>query len=160
MTKNELIFLDIHSAVDVITNSSTVIYTYEWGCEEPVKRLIDEVLRLQGSDKKWSDVFCIGVFCSENDYVGRIHDWEELEDAPVDRSERKDWVKSKIISVLKGEIDRPKWMTDAEKDDDAGEGCAPNSRLAILVKDVEYEKLAKHVKDVIFGVHADSRYEG
>jgi hypothetical protein len=51
-----MIKLRIHSSVDVITNSSTVIYTYQNSTEE-AKALIDEVLRLAGIDEKAEDLF-------------------------------------------------------------------------------------------------------
>ena len=158
--KDELIVLDLHSAVDVITNSSTTIYTYEWGCEGPAQQLIDEVLRLQGSDKKWSDVVYMGVFCSEDDYIYRTDDWDDVPNAPENRNERRDWIKSQIISVMKGEIDRPEWMSRVEDDDHGGDGYPPKSRLTILVKDEQYADLAKYIKSLVSGVDADGGYSG
>ena len=158
--KDELIVLDLHSAVDVITNSSTTIYTYEWGCEGPAQDLIDEVLRLQGSDKKWSDVVYMGVFCSVDDYIYRTHDWDVVPNAPESWNERRDWIESQIISVMKGEMDRPEWMTRVEDDDYGGDGYPPKSRLTILVKDEQYADLAKYIKSLVSGVDADGGYSG
>jgi hypothetical protein len=158
--KDELIVLNLHSAVDVITNSSTTIYTYEWGCEGPAQDLIDEVLRLQGSDKKWSDVVYMGVFCSVDDYIYRTQDWDVVPNAPESWNERRDWIESQIISVMKGEMDRPEWMSRVEDDDYGGDGYPPKSRLTILVKDEQYADLAKYIKSLVSGVDADGGYSG
>jgi hypothetical protein len=158
--KDELIVLNLHSAVDVITNSSTTIYTYEWGCEGPAQDLIDEVLRLQGSDKKWSDVVYMGVFCSVDDYIYRNHDWDVVSNAPESWNERRDWIESQIISVMKGEMDRPEWMSRVEDDDYGGDGYPPKSRLTILVKDEQYADLVKYIKSLVSGVDADGGYSG
>ena len=59
----------MHSMVDVITNSSTVIYTYQDGCLNPAKELINEVLKLEGSDKNADDLFEFEVSSEgHNDY--------------------------------------------------------------------------------------------
>jgi len=47
----------IHSIVEVITNSSTVIYTYQGGSLEPAKELIKEVLKLMGENVDVDDAF-------------------------------------------------------------------------------------------------------
>lgn len=54
--------LSLHSAVDIITNSSTVIYTWANGnAAESVKSIINEVLRRAGSDKVADDLFKVYV---------------------------------------------------------------------------------------------------
>lgn len=62
----------IHSVVDVITNSSTIIYTYQDDSIQPAKELIDEMLRLFGvTDKTADDIFKFSVKsdcdCDEDD---------------------------------------------------------------------------------------------
>lgn len=56
--RNE-IRVDIHSMVDVITNSSTVIYTWATGGTNQVKELINAILKASGSDKTSDDLFTI-----------------------------------------------------------------------------------------------------
>ena len=59
--------LKIHSFVDLITNSSTTIFTNSHKSLNAVKELIDESLKLFGIDKKFDDLFYANVFC-ENEY--------------------------------------------------------------------------------------------
>ena len=49
--------VNLHSSVDVITNSSTVIYTYQDGSEGPVRKLIEEIFKLAGIEKSVDDIF-------------------------------------------------------------------------------------------------------
>ena len=102
----------------------------------------------------------MGVFCSEDDYIYRTDDWDDVPNAPENRNERRDWIKSQIISVMKGEIDRPEWMSRVEDDDHGGDGYPPKSRLTILVKDEQYADLAKYIKSLVSGVDADGGYSG
>lgn len=55
-----------HSIVDVITNSSTVIYTQaKEGSIETVKEIINSLLKLGGSDKTSDDLFDIKITSEE-----------------------------------------------------------------------------------------------
>jgi len=51
--------VNIHSMVDVITNSSTVIYTWASGGIDQVKELVNVILKASGSEKKVEDLFFI-----------------------------------------------------------------------------------------------------
>jgi hypothetical protein len=65
-----MIKIKIHSVVDVITNSSTVIYTYQDGSEKPVRELIEEIFKLSNITENIDDVFEFGLeggFEDEND---------------------------------------------------------------------------------------------
>jgi hypothetical protein len=61
---------------------------------------------------------------------------------------------------MKGEMDRPEWMSRVEDDDYGGDGYPPKSRLTILVKDEQYADLAKYIKSLVSGVDADGGYSG
>ena len=41
----------LHSFIDLITNSSTEIFINRIGAIEPLKELVDEFLKMNGSDK-------------------------------------------------------------------------------------------------------------
>lgn len=57
--------LHIHSFVDVITNSSTVIYTYQDKCVPAAKELIGEVLKMLNESKTVDDLFSIEIVTEE-----------------------------------------------------------------------------------------------
>jgi len=49
--------LKIHSVVEIITNSSTVIYSYQASSVEPAKELIQEILKAFGEDREVDQLF-------------------------------------------------------------------------------------------------------
>lgn len=49
--------IPIHSSIDLITNSSTEFYTNCESSLEPCKELVNEMLKLQGSDKTCDEIF-------------------------------------------------------------------------------------------------------
>ncbi len=51
--------IPIHSQIDLITNSSTEIFVNAENSVEPCKELVDEILKLQGSDKTCDDIFSL-----------------------------------------------------------------------------------------------------
>ena len=137
--------LDIHSIVDVITNSSTTIYTYQDGIKE-AKELLQEILNIMGEKKGVDDLFSIGVFASDNDtYTEYLSDLDEDgEDEYPDNYPSDDWkAQGKYIDALKenilsGAIKKPKWMEEAEEKENYMGYTNPTS-LHILPRD------AKHV---------------
>jgi len=136
--------LNVHSIVDVITNSSTVIYTYQDSTKE-AKELLQEILNLIGEKKDVDDLFHIGVFLSEDDYyIDSLDNAEEYpENFPVD-----DWkAQSKYIAdlqekILKGEASKPDWMENIEDGLDYDDYRYSTS-LYILPKDEKYTGLVK-----------------
>jgi hypothetical protein len=68
--------IKFHSIVDVITNSSTVIYTYQNSVSE-AKELVQAILDLAGEKVSPDDVFYYGVFCDDDRYF-------DSEDLPSD----------------------------------------------------------------------------
>ncbi len=118
--------LDIHSIVDVITNSSTTIYTYQDGIKE-AKELLQEILNIMGEKKGVDDLFSIGVFASDNDtyteYLSELGeddvDTEYPDNYPLDSWKAQDkYIDTLIENVLSGAIKKPKWMDEAEGKED------------------------------------------
>ena len=62
----QVLIIPLHSFVDVITNSSTVIYTgVQENAIDAMKGIINEVLRAAGSEKTSDDLFEISVLSRE-----------------------------------------------------------------------------------------------
>ncbi len=71
-----------HSIVDVITNSSTVIFTYQ-NSVSASKELVAEILKMSGSSLSPDDVFYYGTFLDEDEYDGCPDDSPGVEDTIV-----------------------------------------------------------------------------
>jgi hypothetical protein len=78
--------LNIHSIIDVITNSSTEIYTYvtKDGVEK-AHEMINEILKVSGSTAKSEDLFDISIVPSDWDRITeRLYDDPESYEYCVD----------------------------------------------------------------------------
>lgn len=172
----ELIKLKIHSIVSEITNSSTVIYTYQDGSVGPAKELINEMLKLSGVlDKKAEDIFYFGVFVEDEDYFTFLENYDEApEDYPKltvnwNDPERKGqeklrdkWLSDLQMKIMKGEIVQPDWMDKASESGDgwSGNEWAPSSYLHIIAKEKKYEVFGNKIRSLLNSVDADGGRDG
>lgn len=169
--KNRILETNIHSVVDVITNSSTTIFIYQ-NCVEQVKELVQEVLNLSGiKDKTSDDIFYYGVFCKDYIYLDYINENDGHDsDIPLVKSEygtpeyeeeqkkQKEWLHNLKISIIKGEKETPKWFEAAEEDDYS---CYNYStHLNLIVKDEKYNTLADKIKNILKAVDAEGFRDG
>ena len=132
----ETMEIRIHSVTDLITNSSTTIYTNSLGSIGACKEMIDEFFKVLGVDKKCDDVFNL-VVTMEDTYI-----YEDL---------NNDFSDELLNDVRTGKVEKPKWMIDAERSADI------NTYLHVTAKSPEYEKLAKLVKTFLY---SDRAFEG
>ncbi len=164
-----LIKLKIHSMVDVITNSSTVIYTCQNSIKE-AKELVQEVLNISGiTDKTPEDVFYYGVFCEDDIYFDSIGDNEDGEmpegipkidyDTAWNSEERKEqnkaqekWLDDLKLSIIKGEITKPDWMEEIEIDEYEIER---SNTLYLVPKDDKFKDLAEKISNLLGSVTAE-----
>lgn len=139
--------LNIHSSVDVITNSSTTIYVYQDSVKQ-AKELLQEILNLLGEEKKVDDLFYIDTFLEDIDhYTSRLDERDGYEDENTYKykslpnwSEQNEFMLDIIQKVLTEQMERPEWMKDAEK----GQNCYdPDLSLYIEAKDSKYDELVK-----------------
>jgi hypothetical protein len=166
--------VNIHSIVDVITNSSTTIFTYQNSVEE-TKELVQAVLNLCGiKDKTPDDIFYYGVFADKDTYLNYCdyHDHEDEEDEPRNMPQinakygtpehkqeleiRKKWLNDLKFSIIKGETSKPKWMESAETCGD----WAASSYLELIIKDEKFSEFAQKVRDLLNSVEADGGFDG
>lgn len=91
------ITIKTHSLVDIITNSSTVIFTWASGnAEAMVLELIDEVLSVAGSDKKAADLYDIEVRVIMDELEGLLEEMlEDEEDAGLMEISAKEYGEGK-----------------------------------------------------------------
>lgn len=155
----------IHSIVDLITNSSTVIFTYQNSIKQ-AKDLVNEVLRLSGSELNADDVFYYGVFCGSDRYGEYASDMDTddqddvaKEISGLDWEERDKYIDVLKERILRGEIEVPSWWSDAEYDE-TGDSWDPDSYLTLLPKDEKYSELANKIKALLNSVTADGGRDG
>jgi hypothetical protein len=108
--------INLHSYVNLITNSSTEIYTYQSSSVEPLKELVNEMLKVFDSDKTFDDIFSVEVFSNYRDIAYGINSRSELkelmpqellellESSATKFTEEVENLKNKI---LRGEISKP-----------------------------------------------------
>jgi hypothetical protein len=129
--------LKIHSVVDLITNSSTVIFTYSEGSLPALEELVNEMLKTFGRTEKFNDVFYAEVFLEEQykymDYILQHNIETDIIDS--------DGIEKLIHEVLIGNIEKPQWMLNAE--DAENDYCyRHDTLLEIIPKEEKYKDLA------------------
>jgi hypothetical protein len=163
-----------HSVIDLITNSSTVVYTYSGASAQACREMIDEIFNTLNVDKKCDDVFSLSVLADQDVY----EDWrdshendedeedlddededEELEDEEDDEPEDEDEddISKLMDDIMYGRVEKPSWMTDAEEEE-SDDGLTPETTLHIVAKDPEFENLAKLVTEFLYSTHHEGTY--
>ena len=164
--------LKLHSMVDVITNSSTTIFTYSDGSVKPAKELINEFLKIMGSDFTADDMF--DIFVMPNDWAIEIwadrlgeDDPEEKDRLPAQLVEAlegydesvKAIIESICIQVSRGKIEQPTWLSEIYEVE-CGDWMKCGNNLYIVAKDEKYEELAKKLRDFLYSTDHEAAYNG
>lgn len=156
--------LVIHSVVDVITNSSTTIYSYYNGCVGPAKEMIEAFAKGMGSDLKADDMFFIGVFAEDNYTYTEGGDqglWEDGEDDDPFKGVTEDWddfVDNIIEKILKGEMEKPEWMTKCESHENYN-GLYPSTSLRIHPKSPEFKAIGEAMMKFLDSTKEEACYD-
>ena len=141
--------LKIHSAVDLITNSSTTIFTYSEGSLLALKELVNEMLKTFEKTEKFDDIFYAEVFLEDNYNYIDFSEKLDLISMDYDDIER---IKHQILTR---EIRKPNWMVDAE------DYCDDNYRetvLEIIPKEEKYENIAKLLLRYLYSTEHEASY--
>lgn len=155
--------IKLHSMTDLITNSSTVIYTYSDASLGACKDMIDEIFRVSGVDKKCDDVFSLSI---RPDNYDRYHDaLDELdkEDVPAELrglswKDLDDGIEVFLDKISLGEIPKPQWVKDVENG--RNYDYKTSTTLNILPKSPEYAKLAELVSNFLYSTNHEASYNG
>ena len=109
--------LNIHSSVDLITNSSTTIFTYSSGSLGKLRELVNEMLKVFNRTDTFDDIFYAKVFLDDDyRYLERDKDEYEKDENPCPRISHKD-LDLLIDDILSERIEKPRWMLDIEECD-------------------------------------------
>jgi hypothetical protein len=166
--------IPLHSMTDLITNSSTVIYTYSDSSKDAMIDMVNEFLLVLGVDKKCKDMFVVEVEL-ENDDTYRTYIDDELWDSDIETLEGLDctleewsnfkWEKQEekinelLLNIRSGKVDKPQWMKDAECQEN-GNGYRPSTTLVITPKSDEYNKLADLIHKFLYSTENESCSDG
>ena len=154
----ETIKIYLHSSVDLITNSSTVIFTYSEGSLGSVKELVNEMLKVFGYEgKTFDDFFYAETFIEDDDYYSET---EYDFGFPEDIEDEKTFIKETKLKVLKGEIEKPEWMVNAEEYDGHYECYNIPTVLEILPKSEKYAELAKKLLNYLYSTNHEATRNG
>jgi hypothetical protein len=149
----------IHSSVDLITNSSTVIFTYQDSIEQ-AKELVNEVLKLSNiTDKTADDIFWYGLFYENNDtYLENDEFLNHFQDELdyLDYKEKDKWLDQLKLSIMKGEIQEPTCMQNIYNYLDMDNSYC----LYLIPKDNKYKELADKIENLLGSVNADGDRDG
>lgn len=140
--------IQIHSIVDLITNSSTVIFTYSQGSIKAVKELVNEMLKLFNENVTFDDIFYVNIFLNDK-YM-----YEEDENCPIDTD-----IDLLLDDILTEKIEKPEWMINIENTQD-GFGYEYSNSLYLKAKDEKYKELAEKLIKYLYSTHHEACQDG
>lgn len=143
--------IKVHSVVDLITNSSTTIFTDYLGSVKVFKELVTEFIKVAGMETTFDDMFIVKVMGSDycyDRYFDRLDDDDEEINDPflIAYMAEENWQnRNKMFDdlfndVINDIIEKPQWMIEAEEYDDE---TYPDNELIIIAKDKKYTELAE-----------------
>lgn len=146
--------IKLHSVTDLITNSSTTIYTFSEKSEVAFKLLVNEFLKTLGVNKTCDDVFTVAItpngWDRHWDYARYDGDYD-LKRWATDLGYDK--FNGYMDDVFLNKLPKPDWLQEME--DEWGNSGPPGTVLKISAKSPEYETLAKLFTDFLYST--DSR---
>ena len=136
----QIIKINLHSIADLITNSSTVIFTYSEGSLPAAKELMNEVFKLLNIDKSFDDIFYAKVLPEDiGDHDDMPDNWEEL-----------------LHQYIKDEIEIQSWMQPIESYDYYTE----STTLYLIPKDEKYNELANKLLKYLYSTDHEATRDG
>jgi len=147
-----MIKIKLHSITDLITNSSTVIFTYSGGTIKPLKAMIDEIAKVLGSSKTCDEMFDAIILCDDADtyskWMGeRREDGEEYPDGVDENTD----IVALWNDVRIGKVAKPKWFEEVENSEDYN-GYNPSTYLYLIVKSTEYIEMGELIKGFLYSI--------
>lgn len=151
--------IKIHSFTDLITNSSTVIFTYSEGSDAALEEMINELFKTFGIDKTCKEVFNMVILC-EDDYLYRDYINElSNEELPEGITTETDF-NQLCTDVRTGKIEKPKWFKDVEENENDDSYYCPSTTLELIPKKEEYRKLADLITKFLYSTYHEATRDG
>jgi len=153
-------FIPLHSVTDLITNSSTTIFTYSESSVTALEDMINELFKTLNINKTCEDVFKLVVIGGDqylySEYIAELK--ENDENYPEGITEETD-VREIFDKVKYGELEKPDWFNKAEEKEHWS-GYRPDTYLHIIAKDKSYENLAKLIYNFLYSTDHEATYNG
>lgn len=147
-----MITISTHSFVDVITNSSSIIYSNYSGSVEPAKELIAAFAKAIGFAGNPDDLFYIDAFYDGDHFIDALDNYREEDDGNPDIPDINyaDYCEM-VEKILKKEIEKPEWMGAIEDTmyDNFTREEGQGMDFWILPKDDKYKPLADAIKSFL-----------
>lgn len=140
--------IKVHSSVDLITNSSTVIFTYSEESLDAVKDLVNEMLKVFGKTETFNDIFYAEVFAGDE----YIYTDSENYSKEIDLGQLMD-------DILSEKIEKPQWMKDVESDTSVYD-YTPSTSLYLKAKDEKYSELANQLLKYLYSTDHEATRDG
>ena len=178
-----IIRIKTHSVVDLITNSSTSIFTWYNGSDTACREMVNEFIKaFDIKDVTFDDIFLCDVFCEADEYleyyedkvrgknkVPKLSDKELkdiLNDVIAGKTKKPQWLEELpvldyedleqlIADVLEGTKERPDWMIDCEDS-----RSKRDNDFALKVKNAKYIPLATAIEKFLKTPESDAEYNG
>ena len=152
--------LKLHSVVDLITNSSTVLYTDSSKSLEALENVIKEMFKLYDIDKQVEEVF--DIYIEIEDMYSKIHDYivDNNDEFDLDYDDENFYgqvdklAKKYFEDVESNKIDRMNWTSKFIDND-----ISDNNWIIIKSKDKKYENLADLLKKLIYSTEMKEGWE-
>ena len=132
-----MIKLKLHSNVDLITNSSTVIFTYQESSLQPLRDMVNEMLKIFDRKETFDDIFSADVFLEST------YNYLESNNCPTDVDKKE--LELLIDKILKKEIEKPEWMKACEEEEDSYDYYQKSTQVYLIARNEKYSELANKI---------------
>lgn len=147
------IAINLHSMTDLITNSSTTIFTYSDGSLDVCKDMINEFFKTCGVDKTADEVFNFVVLCDYYAYT----EFDKDEDEEI-QEERDKLTQEQYDRIKAGLEAKPKWFTSIEETENS-DGYYPENKLYITPIDQKFAPLADLIYKFLYSTNCEAVYQ-
>jgi len=143
------ILIPIHSVIDLITNSSTELFVHSENSIEPVKELLNELLRIEGSDKTCDEVFDISMEYDIKPLNEFIENYFEDNDEIL-QLEYKDRIEF-LRDIINKRKPEPNWWDDIVND--CGNNYHVKTLLVVKPKEEKYNNFSELLRKFLYSPH-------
>ena len=154
-----MIKIKLHSVTDLITNSSTVIFTYSGGTIQPLKDMINEILKTFNIDKTCDELFDAVIL---NDDSDTYSEWiEECNNGKYPKGVDENTDIEKLWNdVLAGKVPKPDWFKEVEESEMRCEYYTPSTFLYLIPKEEQYRKIGNLIKTFLYSTDHEATRDG
>ena len=154
-----------HSVIDVITNSSTEIYSWYDSSVSVCKEMINEFLKAFELAGVSDDYFKITAEYDSyvyTEYFGELSE-EELENIPEEERLPEDLMNKDFENWREDLAEKgiyPKWFKDAEEREDSYNYMTPENEFIITAKDEKYNGVADKIYEFLKSPNQEATRNG